>query len=174
MAFEGVRNGAGFLGNHNDHCVGYLAQPDGGAMPGAERLIQILALSERENAGSVGDAVTFENNSAVVNGIIWKENGFQHLGRGLAINENAGFDGFEQIDGLLDGDEGTDADIGKALDGLDDYLNVLALLMCGGEERQIAQFGQHAAQFGLENHQDGESKKRGKSAQQVLQHFEVQ
>jgi len=37
--------------------IGFLAQADGRAMPGAERFIQILPLRQRENARGVGDAV---------------------------------------------------------------------------------------------------------------------
>src|SRR4029434_7553564 len=97
-------------------------------MPRAKGLVQILPLRERENARGIRDAVALENDAAIVDRVVREENGLQHLGRRLAINPDAGFNGFLELDGLLDGDERADPDLGEAFAGLDDDFNVLALL----------------------------------------------
>ncbi len=43
--------------------------------------------------------------------------------------------------------------------------------MGGGEERQVAQFSQHAAQFRLKNNQHSQDEKCGEGPQEVLEHF---
>ncbi len=163
LAFVGIGDRAGLLRHHHDHRVGFLAQADGRAVPRAERFVQVLPLGEREDAGGEGDAVAFDDDAAVVNGVVREEDGFQHLRRGLAIHGDAGLDGFLELDGLLDGDERADAHVGQALDGLDDDLDVLALLVGGGEERQVAQLRQHPAQFRLEDHQHRQDEEGGEA-----------
>ena len=79
-----------------------------------------------------------------------------------------------KLDGLFDGDERADVHVGQALDGLDDDLDVFALLVRAGEERQVAQFGQHAAQFRLENDQHRHGEKRRERAEQPAQHLQIQ
>ena len=64
--------------------------------------------------------------------------------------------------------------IGQAFDGLDDDFDVFALFVHAGEERQIAQFGQHPAQFRLKNNQDGEGKDSIGRAEQPAQHLQIQ
>jgi hypothetical protein len=87
-----------------------------------------------------------------------KENRLQHFRRGVAIHRHAGLDGLLQLDGLLDGDERADFHLGQAFDGLDDDLDAFALFARGGEQRQVAQLGQHPAQFRLENDQHATAK----------------
>src|SRR5579859_2806113 len=72
LAFVGMRNLAVFLRHRDYHCVGFLGQADGRAMASAERLVQILPLRQRENTGRVSDAVAFDDDPAVVNGIVGK------------------------------------------------------------------------------------------------------
>ena len=109
-----------------------------------------------------------------MNGVIGEENGFQHFRGGLAIHQQAGFGGFLQIDGLLDGNEGADAHLGQALDGLDDDLDVFPLFAAGGEEGVGAQFSQNPAQFRLEDDQDGNRGEGHELSQQPAQHFQME
>src|SRR5262249_48814227 len=102
------------------------------------------------------------------------ENGFEHLRRGLAIDTYARFDGFQQVDRLLERNQCPDANLGKTLDSLDDDFDVLPLFMGRSEELEVAQFREHPPQFGLEQDQDGEDKNRGKGGQEVLQHLEFE
>ncbi len=44
LAFEGVGDGAGFLGDDDDKGVGFLGQADRGAVAGAEGGIEVFAL----------------------------------------------------------------------------------------------------------------------------------
>ncbi len=136
--------------------------------------VEVLPLGQRENAGREGDAVSFDDDAAVMDGIVGKENGFQHFRRGLAIHRHAGFGGFLQLDGLLDGDERADADFGQALDGLDDDLDVFALFAAGGEKRMGAQFSQNPAQFRLENNQDRHRGEGDEGTEQPAQHFQME
>ena len=116
-------------------------------------LFKSVPLRQRKNARGVGDAVALDDDAAVMNGVVREKNRLQHFRRGVAIHLDAGLDGLLQLDGLLDGDERADFHVGQAFDGLDDDLDAFALFARGGEERQVAQFGQHPAQFRLENHQ---------------------
>ena len=104
----------------------------------AEGFVQVLPPRQWKDASGVGDAVALDDHSAVVDGVVGEEDGFEHFGRGFAIHNQARFDGFAQLDGLFDCDQRPDAHIGQALDGLNDDLDVLALLMGRGEERQVA------------------------------------
>src|SRR5208283_1661497 len=106
--------------------------------------------------------------------VVGKENRLQHFRRGVAIHPDAGLDGFLKLDGLFDGDERADFHFGQPLDRLDDDLDALALFADAGKERQVAEFGQHPAQFGLENHQHGHGKKRGERAEQPAQHLQIE
>ena len=81
-------------------------------MPRAERLVQILALREGKNARCISDAVSFENDAAVVNRVVRKENRFEHFRGRFAIHHNARLDDFLKLDRLLDGDERADASFG--------------------------------------------------------------
>ena len=90
-------------------------------------------MRQGENAGGEGNPVPSDNDAAVVDRVIGKENCFQHFGCSLAIHGQAGFRGFLQIDGLFDGDQRADAHFGKTFDGLDDDFDVLPLLTAGGE-----------------------------------------
>ena len=133
LAFVGVGNHAVLLGYDHDQRVGLLAQTNGGAMARAERLIQIAPLRQRKNTRGIGDTVALDDDAAVMNGIVRKENRLQHFRRDVAIHLDAGLDGFLKLDGLLYGDEGSDLHVGEALDGLDDDLDAFALLVGAGE-----------------------------------------
>src|SRR4051812_35727018 len=156
LAFVGVGNAAVFFGNDDDNGVGFFGEADGGAVAGAERFAEVLALGERENARGKSDAVAFEDHAAIMERVVWEENGFEHFRRGFAIDRDAGFDDFLEADGLFQGHDGADADFGKALDGLDDDFDIFALFAGGREPGEIAEFGEHAAEFGLENDQDSD------------------
>ena len=73
-----------------------------------------------------------------MDGVIRKKDGFEHFRAGLAIDDNPGFDGLLKLDRLLDGDESADADIGQALDCLNDDFDIFALLMGGRKQVEIA------------------------------------
>ena len=75
---------------------------------------------------------------------------------------------------MLDGDEGADADIGEAFDGLNDDLDVFPLLAGGGEEGQVAELGEHAAELRLEQHDDGTAKNAENAPENPLQHLQLQ
>ena len=98
-----------------------------------------------------------------MDGVIREKDGLQHLGRRFAIYQQPRFDRLLQADGLFHCDQGADSDVGQALDGLDDDFDILALFVGGREERQVAQLGQHPAQFGLKNHQHRQNEERGES-----------
>jgi len=68
------------------------------------------------------------NHAAVMDGIVGKENRLQHFRRRQAANGDAGLDGILQLNGLLDGDERADADIGQAFRRLDDDFDVFTLV----------------------------------------------
>ena len=51
------------------------------------------------------------DHAAVVNGVVRKEDGFEHLRCRLAIHHDAGLDRFLEQDGLFHGQEGADADV---------------------------------------------------------------
>ena len=51
--------------------------------------VQAGLLRERKNARGVGDAVALDDDAAVVNGVVRKENRFQHFRRGFAIHADA-------------------------------------------------------------------------------------
>src|ERR1035441_4626120 len=121
----------------------------------------LLTPGKREDAGGKSNPIAFDDDPTVMDGVVRKEDRLQHLGRGFAINREAGFDSLLQPDGLFDRDEGADADFGQTLNGLDDDFNILALLMGGGKKRQIAQLGQHPAQLGLENDEHSQNEERG-------------
>src|SRR5436190_22852425 len=106
-------------------------------MARAERFVKVLPLGEWKNTSGIRDAIAFENNAAVMDGVIREENRFEHFRRGFAIDPDAGLDGFAQLDGLFDGDEGADANVGETFDRLDDDLDIFALLAGGGEDGEI-------------------------------------
>src|SRR5688500_7639477 len=78
LAFVRVGKATGFFRDDNDDSVGFFSEADGGAMAGAQGFAEVLALGERENAGGESNAVAFEDDTAVVKGVIREENGFEH------------------------------------------------------------------------------------------------
>jgi hypothetical protein len=88
--------------------------------------------------------------------------------------DDAGFDRFVELDGLLDADERADADFGEAFAGADDDFDVFALFASGGEEREIAEFAEHAADFRLEDDDRAEDEDEGGITQQPTQDFEFE
>jgi hypothetical protein len=169
-----MRNGPRFLRDSDYDGVGLLAQANGSPMAGTEGFAEVLTLGEWENAGGIGDPVPFDNDSPIMNGIVREEDGFEHFGRGFAVHENAGLNGFLELDGLLDGQQGPDADLREALDGLNNDFDIFALFVSGGEQGEVAQFGEHAAQFGLKNDEDGQYEISSEGAEEVLEDFELQ
>ena len=143
-------------------------------MPCAERFVQVLPLGEREDASREGNVVAFNDNPPVVDGVVWEEDGLQHFRGGLATDRDTGFNRALQVNGLLDGDQRADAHIGQALNGLDDDFDILALLMGGAKERQVAQLRQHPAQLRLEDHQHRQDEEGGDAGQEVLQYRQLQ
>src|ERR1041384_2537729 len=110
-----------------------------------------------------------------MNGIIGKENRFEHLGSRFAVHDNAGFHRFRQVNGLFNGNEGANAHVGEPLNCLDNDLNVFALLVGGNKKRQVAELGQHAPEFGLKKDQHGQYEKgREKRAQQIPKDRQVE
>jgi len=67
-------------------------------MASAERFAEVLPLGQRENARGIRDAVAFDDDAAVMNGVVREENGFKHLGRRFAIDTDAGSDSFLELD----------------------------------------------------------------------------
>src|SRR5439155_15952845 len=81
---------------------------------------------------------------------------------------------FFELDGLFDGDQAADAHFSEPLDRLNDDFDVLALLVNRHENRQIAQFGQHAAQFRLKDDEHRQDEVSGEGGQQILQDAQLQ
>jgi len=75
---------------------------------------------------------------------------------------------------LLDGNERANFHFREAFASLDDDLDIFALFAGGCEERQIAEFSEHAAEFRLENDDDADGQEGGKGTQNPSQHDEVQ
>ena len=73
-----------------------------------------------------------------MDGVIRKKDGFEHFRAGLAIDDNAGFNGLLKLDRLLDGDESADAHIGQALDSLNYDFDIFTLLVGGSKQVEIA------------------------------------
>src|ERR1051326_7871187 len=142
-------------------------------MPGSERLIQVLALGEGENAGGKGNSISLNNDAAIVNRIVWEENGLNHFRSGFAIDHNAGFDNLLELNGLFDGNEGANPRLRQTFGGLNDHLDVLALLASRIEEREVAQLRQHPAQLRLKNDEHGETEDREKVLEEEPKDFEL-
>ncbi len=143
-------------------------------MARAEGFVQVLAAREGKNAGRGNDAVSSDDHAAVVDGIVRKENCFQHLGRGHAVDGDARLNGLLKLEGLLDGDERADAHVGEAFDGLDDHFDVFPLFVRGLEEVEVPQLGQEPAQFRLKNDQHRHGEEGGESAEQSPEDLQVQ
>ena len=143
-------------------------------MPGAQGFVEVGTLGQRKNTGGIGNAIPLQNDAAVMDGVVGEKNRLQHLRRGIAVNFDAGFHRFMQLDGLFDGNEGANPDIGEAFDGLNDHFDGFALFAGGGKEREVAELGQHAAEFWLKNHHGAEHDEHGGAAEQPAQHLEVQ
>src|SRR5215211_7944837 len=122
----------------------------------------------------MGDAVALDDRAAIVDRIVREENRLQHLGRGHAIDSDARLDRFLQLNGLLDGDEGANPDVGQPFDRLDDDFDVLTLFVGGLKEGQVPQLREQAAQLGLKNDQHGDSEKRRERSKQPAQHGEFE
>src|SRR5665213_1964442 len=174
LAFVSVRNQTCFFGDDDDNRVRFLGQADRRAMARAERFVQIRPRRQRKNTRGIGDAVAFQNHAAVMDRVVRKKNRFQHFRRRGTIHRHTGLDGLEQLDGLLDGDERANFYFRKTFGGLHDNFNAFALLARAGKQRQVAKFGEKAAQFRLENNQDRENKKRRERAEQQPQNFQIQ
>ena len=65
-AVVAIGNITGFLGHDNHNCVGLFTQANGRAVTGAERVVDIDAAGQRENAGGVHDAITVDHHAAIV------------------------------------------------------------------------------------------------------------
>src|SRR5262245_25778731 len=116
-------------------------------MAGPEGLIQVLALSERENAGGESDPVTGENDTAIMNGVVRKKNRLQHFRCRFAIDYDSGLDDVLKLNALLNGDDRANAHFGHPFHRLNDDFDIFALLASRIEERQIPQLRKHAAKF---------------------------
>src|SRR5690606_2685136 len=109
----------------------------------AEGFGEVLPLGQGKNAGGKRDSIADHDYTPIVNGVVREKNSFQHLGRGLAIDDYPGLDHLLKLDGLLNGDDCSDADFSHSFDRLNDDLNVLALFPDSVEQRKIAKLGKH-------------------------------
>ncbi len=174
MAAMRVRNGTGLFRDDYDKGIGFLGQTDGGAVACAEGGIQIFTLSERENAGGVGDAISLDDDAAIVDGIVGEKDGFEHFRSCLAIHDDSGFGGLLKLNGLLDGDKGADADFRETFYGLNDDFDGFALFLDGVEKGMGAKLSENFAKFGLENNEDGNGGKSDERAKYPAQNLELE
>src|SRR4051794_32350866 len=135
LALKRIGNGARlFRYDHNDG-IGLLAETNSSTVSGAERLIEVLAAGQGKNTGSVGNLIAFNDHPTVVDGVVRKENGFEHFRGRQAMDRDARFDRFLELDVLLNGDQRADPHVAEALDRLDDHFDILTLFMAGLENR---------------------------------------
>ena len=87
---------------------------------------------------------------------------------------NARLNRLLKLNGLLDRNERADLHVCQAFAGLDNDLNVLALLAGGGEEREIAEFREHPAKFRLKNDDNRHRQERRKRPKNPLQNLQLQ
>ena len=73
-----------------------------------------------------------------MDGVIGKKDSFEHFRAGLAIDDNSGFNRLLKLDGLLDGNQSADTDVGQAFDRLNDDFDIFALLVGGSKQVEIA------------------------------------
>jgi len=174
LPFVSIGNRPGFLGHDHDRGIGLLAQPDSGAMAGADGFVQIGTLRQRKDTSGIGDTIALDDDAAVMNRVIGKENSLQHFRRGLTIDDDAGLDRLVEINGLLNGNQRPDPHVGQPFAGAHDDFDVFALLVRGREEWQVAQFAEHATDFGLENDDCGQHEEERGIGQQPPQHLQLQ
>jgi hypothetical protein len=160
-------NHARFLGHDDDDRVRLLAQTDRRAMARAERFVQVAPLRQRKNARGVGDAVALQRSRRRRGSRCSGKKSSPAFPASRRNPPDAGLDGFLQLDGLFDGDERADFHLRQTFARLDDDLDAFALFARAGEQRQVSQLGQHAAQFRLKNHQraDGDEHRALPSSQ---------
>src|SRR5258707_317277 len=67
-------NDARLLRDDDDHRVALLGEPERGAVPQAERAVEVALLADRKDAGRRDDAVVADDQPAVVQRSFWKKN----------------------------------------------------------------------------------------------------
>src|SRR6266404_9932131 len=110
-----MRNRPGLLRNHHYYSIGFLAQSNGRPMPCSQRLVEVLPLRQWKDASRICYAVALNDDPSVMYGVVRKEYRFEHFRRRLAIHLDARFNGFLELDGLFNRDQGADAHVCQAL-----------------------------------------------------------
>jgi hypothetical protein len=90
------------------------------------------------------------------------------------IEAGAGFLDGAGADFAFDGDEGADLVGGEAGDGLDDFVEHAAFAQGGGEDVLLAEFGEGAADFGLEDDDEGDDEVDGEALEEPVEGVEVE
>ena len=74
---------------------------------------------------------------------------------------------------LFDSDECANTHVAEAFDGLNDDFDVFALLVAGLEHREVAELGEHPAEFGLKDHEHRHCHKRREGSQKPMKHRQL-
>jgi hypothetical protein len=167
-------NHAGFLADDDDDGIGFLAESEAGAVAEAEVAVEVGALGDGEDAGAGEEAFAAQDESAVVQGGFGMEEGDDQFGAQEAVERNAAFGPGVEGEIAFDGDECPELAVGEVEGEFAEDLDGFAVLAAEGEEGAFAEGGGDAAEFGLEDDDEGEEREGRGIAQQPVEHGEVQ
>src|SRR5437763_11849297 len=165
---------AGLFRDDDGDCVGFFGNAQPRAVAQAETAIEGFALTHRENAGSRGDPSVAHDHATVMQRGFWMKNREEQLDRKMRIDDDAGFLVNADRGVALDRDQGPELFVRQLGDCFGDVVHGLAFLAREGKDRVTAQLREAAAQFGLENHHERDSKKDREAANDPADDDQIQ
>lgn len=156
-AVFGDGDDAGFFADDDDDGVGVFGEAEGGAVPGAEVLGQVAAFGEGELDASGGEFALSDDDAHIVEDGAGPKDGVEEFDGEVGVDGGAGIGEAAEADVAFDGDESADAVLGAVGGGAcEDFDLVFDGVGSALEEACFAKANEGAAEFGLEDHDDGE------------------
>ena len=164
----------GFLGNEDGDGVRFLGDADARAVAQPEAAVEIFARGEGENAGGGGDAVVLHDDPAVVEDGLGVEDREHEFLRKNGVEIHAGRGELADADVALDGDERAELAAREVEDRVHEEFEGFLFLQGRAEEMLAAEFGEGAAEFGLEDDDEGDGEEDREAAQEPADDVEVE
>jgi len=141
FAGNGEGDDPGFFGEDHDDRVGFVAEAERRAMPQAKVALESFGLGEGKDGCGDGNAVLDDDDAAVVERGLGKEDGGEEVVADFGVENGAGFAGWFVGDFALESDEGTVAILLHLFERANDDFDDLSLLAASAEKRAAADLG---------------------------------